>query len=161
MAYSDSIGNNAHLLKRTVVGFTDFSGRSRRTEVIYYWIASILLGVTLQFAMTTAASIETSLLFGETLQLVLMVPMFALFVRRLHDQGRSGWWGILLPLSLLLNIPALEAEIHGDLAEIIAQKITPLGISAGICGLAVFVLCLLPETERANRDGPDPRLEER
>ena len=160
MAYSDSVGDNAQLLRRTVTSVTDFSGRSRRTEMIYYWFASALVGVVLNFAISTVVSFETSLLFANALNLVVMAPMFALFVRRLHDQGKSGWWGLLLPVSVLLSIPRVLAELHGDVAEIIAQKITPTGIVAGLCGLAVFVLCLLPGTDGTNRYGYDPRLEE-
>ena len=160
MAYSDSVGDNAQLLRRTVTSVTDFSGRSRRTEMIYYWFASALVGVVLNFAISTVVSFETSLLFANALNLVVMAPMFALFVRRLHDQGKSGWWGLLLPVSVLLSIPRVLAELHGDVAEIIAQKITPTGIVAGLCGRAVFVLCLLPGTDGTNRYGYDPRLEE-
>jgi uncharacterized membrane protein YhaH (DUF805 family) len=160
MAYSDSTGDNAGLLKRTVTAVADFSGRSRRTEVIYYWIATTLVGVVFYFAVSTVASLKASLLFANALQLVLLVPMFALFARRLHDQDRSGWWGLLLPLSVLLGIPDVVAELRGDMAEIIAAKTTPVGLAAGLCGLIVFVLCLLPGTQGANRYGQDPRLEE-
>ena len=160
MAYSDSIGDNAQLLKRTVAGVSDFSGRSRRTEVIYYWIASALIAIVLNFAVSTAVSFEASLLFGNALGLVLLIPMFALFVRRIHDQDRSGWWGLLLPLSVLLSVPQRVSELHGDVQAIIAQRTTPLAILADFCALAVFVLCLLPGTEATNRYGPNPRLEE-
>lgn len=160
MAYSDSVGNNAQLLRRTVTGVTDFSGRSRRTEVIYYWIASTLVSVALNFAVSTVVSFETLVLFGNALQLVLLIPVFALFVRRVHDQNRSGWWGLLLPLSVLLSVPRIVAELDGDVHTIIAQKTTPVGIAMGLCAIAIFVLCLLPGTEGANRYGPDPRLEE-
>jgi uncharacterized membrane protein YhaH (DUF805 family) len=160
MAYSDTIGDNAQLLRRTVTGVTDFSGRSRRTEVIYYWIAGALVGVVLHLAVSAVARFETSLLFGNVFQLVLMVPLFALFVRRLHDQDRSDWWGLLLPLVVLLSIPRMVTAVRGDVAEIIAQKTSPVGLSAGLCALVVLVLCLLPGTEGANRYGPDPRLEE-
>lgn len=51
MAYLNSIGDNAKLLRRTVTGVTYFSGCSRRTEVIYYWIASALVGVLLNFRL--------------------------------------------------------------------------------------------------------------
>ena len=159
MAYSDSVGDNAQLLRRTVTGLTDFSGRSRRTEVIYYWIASAVAAVVLNFAVSTVISFETSLLFGDVLQLALLIPMFALFVRRVHDQNRTGWWGVLLPLTILLSIPGRVTELQGDVQATIAQKTTPVAIIAGLCALAVFVLCLLPGSEGANRYGPDPRLD--
>ncbi len=160
MAYSDSIADNAQLLKRTVTGVAHFSGRSRRTEVIYYWIASALVGAAFHLAVTIVAPFETSLLFGNALQLALLAPMFALFVRRLHDQDTSGWWGLLLPLSVLPSLPRMVTEARGDVAEIIAPNITLEGVAAGFCALAVFVLCLLPGTVGPNRYGPDPRLEE-
>jgi len=65
MAYSDSTGDNARLLKRTVTAVADFSGRSRRTEVIYYWIATGLVGVVLHFAVSMVASLEASMLFEQ------------------------------------------------------------------------------------------------
>lgn len=160
MAYSDSVGDNAELLRRTVIGVTDFAGRSRRTEVIFYWIASALLGVVLNFAMSAVASFETSLLFAYTLRLVLLIPMFALLVRRIHDQNKSGWWGVLLPLSVVLSVPGIITALHGDIQAIIAQKTTPLAIIAGLCALAVIILCVLPGTAGDNQYGPDPRLEE-
>ena len=160
MAYHDSVGDNAQLLRRTVCGLANFSGRSRRTEVLYYWIASALVGATLKFVVSTVVTFETSLFFDNALQLVLIVPMFALYVRRLHDQGKSGWWGFLLPLSLLLSIPGVVSEFRGDGTPMIAQKATPMNITAGLCGLALIVLCLLRGTEGANSYGLDPRLEE-
>lgn len=160
MAYSNSIGDSPQLLRKTVTGVTDFSGRSRRTELVYYWIASALFGVVLHFALSTFVTFETSWLFGNVLQFLLTVPMFALFVRRLHDQGRSGWWGLLLPLLVLLHIPRMLTEMRGDFAEIIAQQNSPLGVAATLCALAVFVLFILPGSDGANTYGPDPRLDE-
>ena len=128
--------------------------------MIYYWIASALIAVVIDFGVGTVAPFETSSTITNALQLVLTIPMFALFVRRLHDQNKSGWWGVLLPLSVLLSMPHMVAEASGNVDAIIAQKTTVVGIAAGLCGLAVFVLCLLPGSVEANRYGPDPRLEQ-
>jgi uncharacterized membrane protein YhaH (DUF805 family) len=160
VAYRDATGDNAQLLKRTITGLTDFTGRSRRTEVVYYWIASALVSVVLNFAVSTAVSFSASMLFESTLQILLAIPLFALVVRRLHDQDRSGWWGLLLPMSILLSIPLALERIRGNLAGIVAQQTTPVSIAAGLCGIAVFVFCLLPGTHGANRYGSDPRLDQ-
>ena len=160
LTYSDSVGDNARLIRKAIASSAVFGGRSRRSEVIYYWIASALVGVVLNFVIMTIVPLETSILIGNALHFVLSVPLFALFVRRLHDQNRSGWWGLLLPLSLLLSIPVILTQLRGDVTEIISYKTTPLGIAAQLCGLAVLVLCLWPGTGGANRYGPDPRLEE-
>ena len=160
MTYSDSVGDNAKLIRKTVTSLSVFGGRSRRLEVIYYWIASTLVGVVLSFVIMTVAPLGASPLMGDALRFILLVPLFALFVRRLHDQNKSGWWGLLMPLSLLLGIPKIMSEMRGDITEIVAYKTTPLGIAAVLCSLAVFVLCLWQGTDGENRYGPDPRLEE-
>ena len=160
MAYGNSAGDNARLLLRTIRGVADFSGRSRRTEVVYYWVACALLSVMLTFSVNSFASFKISIWFGTALQFLLLIPTYALFVRRLHDQNRTGWWGLLLPLSVLLSVPRVLAEVRGDFHAMIAQKFTPIGIASGLMGLAVLVLCFLPATDGPNRYGADPRLEE-
>lgn len=160
MAYSDSVGDNAHLLKRTVTGTFDFDGRSRRTEVIYYWIATLLIGLTLGFAGMVLAPLESTLWFDVLLQLILVIPMFALFVRRLHDQNRAGWWGLLLPLALILSIPQRVSELRGDVGALMAQKNSLTDIALDLVCIAIIVLFLWPGTDGPNRFGPDPRLEE-
>jgi uncharacterized membrane protein YhaH (DUF805 family) len=160
MAYHDASGDNARLLRRAILGVADFSGRSRRTELLYYFIACALIGAVFHFAMSMTVSFDMAVRLGNALSLLFMVPVFALFVRRLHDQGRSGWWGLLQPLMLLLSVPRLIAELRGDLAAIIAQRFTPIGILSGIVGLAILILYFLPGSDGANRYGPDPRLED-
>jgi uncharacterized membrane protein YhaH (DUF805 family) len=160
LAYSDTVGDNAQLLSRTIRGVGDLSGRSRRTEVVYYWIACALVSVVLNFSASFVLSDNAAFWFGYALYLLLLVPMFALFVRRLHDQERSGWLGLLLPISVMLSIPRVLTESRGDVQAIIAQKLTPVAIASGVLGLAILVLCLLPGTDGSNHYGHDPRLDE-
>lgn len=97
--------------------YFDFSGRSRRMEywlfVIFIWIALIVamvldaqlgLGGTMSSSSelgdgTASASFNVS--GGGPITLVvgllIIIPAFAVSIRRLHDQDRSGWW-ILVPL---------------------------------------------------------------
>jgi uncharacterized membrane protein YhaH (DUF805 family) len=158
LAYSDTIGDNAYLLKRTLRGVGDFKGRSRRTEVIYYWIATVLIGVTIGFVRVTLAPFQSMIWLDVLTQAIFVIPMFALFVRRLHDQGRSGWWGLLLPVALLLSIPERLNEIRGDVGEILAQKTSLTAIALDLIAIAILVLFLWPGTAGPNRFGPDPRL---
>ena len=160
MAYRDTVGDNAYLLARTLRGVTDFSGRSRRTEIIYYWIMCALIGVVIGFVLVTGAPFETIISFDTGLRALFTIPMFALFVRRLHDQDRSGWWGLILPLAFLSTVPRVLMEAHGDVQEIIAYKTTPTALLSDVLWLATLVLCFLPGTNGPNRFGPDPRLEE-
>ena len=74
-----------------------FTGRAHRTE---YWmfflfacIISFVLGVIAAFVP------DLSLLYF-IFALGIMIPSIAVFFRRLHDTGRSGWWWLigLIPL---------------------------------------------------------------
>jgi uncharacterized membrane protein YhaH (DUF805 family) len=159
LSYRDGVGDNAQLLLRTIKGTADFSGRSRRTEVIYYWIAAALAGVIVGFPLTSALSFGEAIKVNEALRLVFLVPMFALFARRLHDQDRTGWWALLLPISIALSIPDLLAWASADPQIIMAER-GPwwLALIGVLIGLAILVLFLLPGTEGPNRFGNDPRL---
>ena len=75
--------------------FVDFSGRARRAEY-WYWTLFVLL-------FTFSVTLAVTFLFGELaadrtpgiIYLVLLLPGFAVLVRRLHDTDRSGWWCLL------------------------------------------------------------------
>ena len=60
-----------------------FSGRARRKEywmfVLVHSIISIVIFIIGSFAYG---------LYG----LAIIIPAFAVAIRRLHDTGRSGWW---------------------------------------------------------------------
>ena len=83
--------------------YADFSTRASRKEfwsfALFYWflclamfMISILVDVVFEhsfqmFRLTVGVSVIIALL--------LMVPTYAVCVRRLHDTGRSGWWILL------------------------------------------------------------------
>lgn len=71
--------------------YTDFKGRSRRSE---YWWASLAIGIL----GGIVGAIIPDLAWIWTL--ATLVPSLAICVRRLHDVGKSGWWylWILLPI---------------------------------------------------------------
>jgi uncharacterized membrane protein YhaH (DUF805 family) len=159
MTYSDNLSDNGRLLLSTVRGVSEFSGRSRRTEVIYYWIACALLGAVIGITVSAIESFQTALWLGMGMRLLFAIPMFALFVRRLHDQSRSGWWGMLLPLAYLSNTPRSLAAAGGDIQAMNAPMMTPLTLLAFFLWLVILVLCFWPGTTGPNQFGPDPRLE--
>ena len=72
--------------------YTDFNGRSRRSE---YWWA--YLSITVISAVLTAVLGELAYIWT----LATLVPQTAVSVRRLHDIGKSGWFYLigLIPLA--------------------------------------------------------------
>lgn len=83
-----------------------FRGRARRSE--YWWWA--LFAFLVDLVVNALGGFQPVLVLlgqgrsGEsplwsvlaaTVSLVLLLPSLAVFVRRLHDTGRSGWWWLI------------------------------------------------------------------
>lgn len=82
---------------RTVLGkYTTFSGRARRSE-FWWWYLAVVLG-TFVISFISVASYDTAVVLAVVFLLGIALPTLAVGARRLHDIGASGWW---LLLSLL------------------------------------------------------------
>ena len=75
-----------------------FSGRARRQE---YWlfflfnlIASIIINV-IGGVLAGATGVDAFAFLGAIYNLAVLIPSFAVFCRRMHDTGRSGWWWLI------------------------------------------------------------------
>jgi uncharacterized membrane protein YhaH (DUF805 family) len=117
----------------------DFRGRARRREFwsfLIFWIAVAVTSV-IAFELPRAPLDTTGLLISAKtapallIPAVLLVPLAAVAVRRLHDIGLSGWWLV----SAAAPVPVLDIFIVGAQVVCFAK--------AGTAG--------------PNRYGPDPR----
>lgn len=86
----------ATAVRSVLTQYANFTGRARRSEFWWFYLASILASIV-------AAIIDSIIgfpLFQIVVGLGLIVPQFAVGARRLHDTGRSGWWQLiaLVPL---------------------------------------------------------------
>ena len=97
--------------------FTDYSGRSSRSEFwyaqLFVTIATILLFVALLLIKPNNQFPIITLIYA----IIFIPPHIALSFRRLHDIDKSGWW-ILLPsaislIGLIVNevLPTVNAMI--------------------------------------------------
>lgn len=98
--------------------FLSLDGRINRQP---FWIGIVILVV-----VTAAASAIFPVWLAGIIQLALVYPSVAVYVKRCHDRGKSGWW------CLLFLIPVVG----------IIWAIIDLGVLEG--------------NEGANRYGPDP-----
>lgn len=111
--------------------YADFRGRSGRTEFWSFTLASFAALVSLSVVLGTLGSAvggsnPGSRFIDQVFQLSIVVgclglllPQLAVTVRRLHDQGRTGWFILLtlVPLVgglLLLILLALPGEAAGN-----------------------------------------------
>lgn len=77
-------------------------GRARRKEFFAFSLINFLVTVVLAIAATaaTAANPESGLSLAMTVIYVLfaiavIIPSWAVSIRRLHDINRSGWWVLI------------------------------------------------------------------
>lgn len=71
--------------------YTEFSGRSRRSEYWWAYLATGLISLLLALIIPSLTWIWS---------LATLIPGYAIFIRRLHDIGKSGWFILigLIPL---------------------------------------------------------------
>jgi len=75
--------------------YVDFTGRATRMEYWQFFLWNLIFGVFL-------------ILISEFLFfiyfLAMLLPAWAVWVRRLHDTNRSAWWVLLVLVPLVGNI---------------------------------------------------------
>ena len=75
-----------------------FSGRARRQEywmfVLFNIIAGIIIGV-IAGVLVGVTKVTAFAYLGSIYNLAVLIPGLAVFFRRLHDIGKSGWWWLL------------------------------------------------------------------
>ena len=76
--------------------YAGFSGRSRRTEYWMFFLFNLIIAAVLEIpAFALAKTPAVALIFAALAGiygLAALIPGLAVFVRRLHDTNRSGWW---------------------------------------------------------------------
>lgn len=169
------------LMFRPLLRYADFRGRASRGEYLLFgllqgvWYTLLLGLVTLAMGQGEPQQATPGVMIGMGLVFLsiagLIVPNYAVLVRRLHDSGRGAvWLCLMIPsiLSSLVTLGTIATAIGavgagaGREAFVVAV-LTGLG-AAGLLGLIgmigqmiLFVITLLPGTQGPNRFGPDPR----
>lgn len=144
------------LALRPLRHFADCSGRSRRLELLAWHLTMSFAGLLLLRFVPEEGEQAAS----TALTYALLCPTLALFVRRLHDSGRSGYWLLLLAPALVANAYRHWRIIGEDMTPTAAASLPwEVGLPVALAGLAGFVLLLWNDDPADNRYGPNPRLD--
>lgn len=98
-----------------------FSGRSRRMEFWYFVLFNLVVYIVLSLIdglLGTFNIVQGVGLLSGIYSLAVLIPTLALWVRRLHDIDRTGWWVLinLIPLvgTIVLLVFALTPGTPGS-----------------------------------------------
>jgi uncharacterized membrane protein YhaH (DUF805 family) len=93
--------------------FVEFKGRSTRAEYWWWSLFQIIAGITgglIDVAIGNVDYFASIAIFG------LLIPSWAVLVRRLHDTNKTGWWSLLglVPFGglILLVFAVQESDIE-------------------------------------------------
>jgi uncharacterized membrane protein YhaH (DUF805 family) len=106
--------------------YADFSGRARRKE---YWMFTLFNLVVYVLLMLIAGDRASALIVVYALAVIL--PSFAVSVRRLHDTGRSGWWALVAAVPFVGGLILLVFMIQEGEAGVNRFGPNPKGVEAG------------------------------
>lgn len=81
-----------------------FSGRARRQEYWLFLLFNIIAAFVVGFIggiLAGATGVVAFAFLGMIYNLAVLIPGFAVFVRRMHDIGKSGWWWLIAFIPLI------------------------------------------------------------
>ena len=84
-------------VKLFIQNYTNFNGRSTRSEYWFTYLAFLIVGSVLGLLSSFLSIFK---ILTGLLSLAILIPSLALSIRRLHDIGKSGWYLLmsLIPL---------------------------------------------------------------
>ena len=93
--------------------YATFSGRASRSEfwyfVLFYIICSFIVPIMDYFLFNTIFG-----MFYWVFYILTLLPYLAVWIRRLHDINRSGWWTIPIGITSMVVVGAIWFIIWGS-----------------------------------------------
>jgi len=149
-------------ITHVLMSYVNFRGRATRSE--FWWFSLLTVIVYVALFIMSSVGIATSAdpqLWGLLAQvgstgtlvwfLATIIPVSAVWFRRLHDSNKSGWWYVLTITSgfggfVFVAMSALQNEVAFTIGLV-------LGLASGIGGIVLLIFALLPSTRGPNRFG--------
>ncbi|WP_298021446.1 DUF805 domain-containing protein [uncultured Parasphingopyxis sp.] len=166
MAY-EPMNENIELFRsgllRALNGVFRFSGRTRRTDLVVYAILATAANFIAVGIASVILGFYATFVVRFMVQILLFIPMPALFIRRLHDQDRSGWLGLvaLPPIAITfwrdIEFLSVYAESFVDHRIVPREPHLVESLAFIVLSLLTLVLAFWPGSMGANRYGEDPR----
>ncbi|MFM7598850.1 MAG: DUF805 domain-containing protein [Actinomycetota bacterium] len=142
--------------------YVNFRGRASRSEFWWFYlfmviVSTVLYTVSMVGISTSAdpqrwgALAQVGIIATLVWFLVTILPVSAVWFRRLHDSGKSGWWYLLTIASGVLGFVLFALSALQNQVLFAAGAV--FGLLSGIGGIVLLVFALLPGTRGPNRFG--------
>jgi uncharacterized membrane protein YhaH (DUF805 family) len=157
-------------VRTCLVKYATFSGRARRPEFWWFFLAVLLAGLVARLVDRTlfapkvmgtepAARLNgTFEPFGWAVTLATFVPGLAVGWRRFHDFGEPGWKylsPVLIVMGGMVGVWAISRLASADPAKIFVLELMTAGCAL-LAALYVLFRCLTPSDPGKNAYGPEP-----
>ena len=99
-------------VKKCFSNHATFSGRARRSEYWFFALFNMLISIAIT-VVTVILGIPAIAYLSYLYSLVVLLPGWAVFIRRLHDIGKSGWnwlWVIVPVIGWILVLVWLAKD---------------------------------------------------
>ena len=89
-----------------------FEGRARRMEYWMFTVISFLVSIVIGFCVGFVGGLlgldqNVVMILSLLYSVAVLIPSLAVWVRRMHDTGRSGWWIFLILVPIVGAIALL------------------------------------------------------
>lgn len=150
-------------VKKVLSNLTNFKGRSRRSEYWWFVLAMAIVNMLLSSVLSSVPIVNV------IVSAVLPLFMIAVCARRVQDSGHSAVWVyvqficnyIFFAYMLASGYFSMLATVNPDPEKVFGVFMNPLCLITGfvymICGVAVFVFCLLDSNIGPNKYGDSPK----
>jgi len=139
-------------------GYVDFKGRATRKEfwtfigVNYLLLFVLAFAVAYFFSLTDNSSVSFYYTMTQTIfSLVLILPVLAVGIRRMHDINRSGWWFGSVYISSIIARLLNNILLHYASEAVYGYSQLLIGIVLGWIPL-IMVIYLCCKKSQANSE---------
>ena len=125
-----------------------FYGRASRSEFWYFWLLCVLLNIASAIVLGGILHLGLADLVFRSIVSMLQTVVF---VRRLHDVGRSGWW-VFLSLTIVGIVPLLVWSLRRGEPRRNRFNLARSGRRTNTGGIAAAI-DRIEQLDRLRRDG--------
>ncbi|MCG6119570.1 MAG: DUF805 domain-containing protein [Blastomonas sp.] len=145
------VGSMMNTINKHVKALTDFGGREARAEfwpfvglvVASFAIAMMVMESTLILIVDGELRMDQKFVWIGLLMILMIGVLAAAVVRRLHDRGSSGAWG-LLPLPFLaFAFYAMHRAALADLTDEMDSAFETAFVSGALYNISLIILIVL------------------